>query len=251
MEVMAGPASAGLFDDTPEVTSANEETWTFHPSKWSVAAAVVRRLVPQLIEASLIPTLLFYAFLLTAGLGWALAAAICWSYAAVGRRILARRAIPGLLVLTSVGITVRTILVICSGSTFVYFLQPILGTLVTAAVFVGSVLAGRPLVARFASDFCPLSDEVESRPAIVKLFRRLTFLWAGVNAAAAFTSLTLLMTVPVGVFVGTKTVAAWVVCCTGVVVTVSASVTTARAEGLVTAISSSGTLRAYAQPLAA
>lgn len=251
MLATAGPARAGCTAPAPIIAPPCDETWTFHPSKWTVAAAVVRRLVPQLVEASLIPTVLFYTFLVTFGLRWAFAAALCWSYIAVGRRIVARRAIPGLLVLTSVGITVRTIVFLSSDNTFVYFLQPIFGTLVTALIFLVSVLAGRPLIARFAADFCPLSDEVGSRPAVVRLFRRLTFLWAGLNAVAAVTSLTLLMTVPVGVFVGTKTVAAWVVCCTGVVVTVSASVTTARSEGLVTAISSAGTLRAEAAPLAA
>jgi hypothetical protein len=41
-----------------------------HPSKLSVVAAVTRRLVPYLIEATLIPTLLFYAFLITLDLRW-------------------------------------------------------------------------------------------------------------------------------------------------------------------------------------
>ena len=246
MDVLTGPASVGPAALTGEAAPSDAETWTMHPSKKSVAAAVVKRLVPQLVEASLIPTALFYTCLIVFGLRWAFAAALLWSYTAVGRRIVARRPIPGLLVLATVGITVRTVILICSGNTFVYFLQPIMGTLVTAAVFALSVLTGRPLVARFAADFCPLSDEVGSRPAVIRLFRRLTFLWAALNAAAAITSLTLLMTVPVGVFVGTKTVAAWIVCCTGLVVTVSASVTTARAEGLVTAVSSDGALRAYA-----
>jgi uncharacterized membrane protein len=225
-----------------------DELWRMHPSKLAVVGAVVRRLVPQLIEASLIPTVLFYAFFMGFGLRWAVAAALVWSYTAVGRRLVAGRQIPGLLVLASVGITVRTVVLVFSGNSFVYFLQPILGTLVTAAVFGLSVRTGRPLVQRFASDFCPLSAEVESRPAVIRLFRRLTYLWAGVNIAAAVTSLTLLMTVPVGVFVGTKTVGAWVIICTGVIVTVSASVTTARREGLATAVAADGTLRAYAVP---
>jgi hypothetical protein len=222
-----------------------------HPSKLSVVGAVVKRLVPQLVEASLIPTLLFYAFLFAFSVRWAFAAALVWSYTAVGRRLAGGRQIPGLLVLTSVGLTMRTVILICSGNTFVYFLQPILGTLVTAALFGLSVLIGRPLVARFASDFCPLSAEVGNRPAVLQLFRRLTYLWAGLNLTAAVASLTLLMTVPVGVFVGTKTLAVWVIACTGVIITVCASVTTARSEGLETAVASDGTLRAYVVPLAA
>jgi hypothetical protein len=243
-----GSAAVGVLEVSARPAVPFDLTWTMHPSKASVVGAVVRRLVPQLVEASLIPTVLFYTFLIAFGLRWAFAAALVWSYTAVARRLVNGRQIPGLLVLTSVGLTTRTVVLICSGNTFVYFLQPIVGTMVTAGVFAVSVLIGRPLVARFASDFCPLSPEVESRPAVVALFRRLTYLWAGLNIAAAVTSLTLLMTLPVRLFVGTKTVAAWVITCTGVVVTVCTSVTTARTEGLETAVASNGTLRADVVP---
>jgi hypothetical protein len=243
---MAGPTPAPSSASDPVAAAPPDETLNYHPSKWSVAAAVVKRLVPQLIEASLIPSLLFYSCLFAFGLRWAFVAALVWAYTAVGRRIVSGRQVPGLLVLTSVGITVRTLIFMWSGSTFIYFLQPILGALTTGAVFALSILTGRPLVQRFASDFCPLTAEVESRPAVSGLFRRLTYLWAALNVIAALTSLTLLMTVPVSVFVGTKMVAAWVIMCTGVVVTVSSSVSTARAEGLETAVGADGTLYAYA-----
>jgi hypothetical protein len=58
-------------------------------------------------------------------------------------------------------------------------------------------------------------------------------------------SLALRLTVPVGVFVGTATVATWALTCAGVALTVSESVRTARAEGLATAIGHDGTLHAY------
>lgn len=225
---------------------AEELDWTMHPSKLAVVQAVVRRLVPYLIEATLIPTVLFYVLVTTLELKWALIGALGWSYSAIVRRIAARRAVPGLLVLATLGISVRTLVYLLSSNSFVYFLQPILRTVVTAALLAVSVVVGKPLIARFASDFCPLSPDVLSRPAVRQLFRRLTYLWAGVNAAAAATSLTLLLTVPVPVFVGTATVAAWILTCSGVVLTVSDAVRTARREGLATAVASNGTLRAFA-----
>jgi hypothetical protein len=78
------------------------------------------------------------------------------------------------------------------------------------------------------------------------LFRRLTFLWAAVNAVAAAATLTLLLTVPVAVFVVTATASAWIITCSGVVLTVSDAVRTARREGLHTAIAPNGRLHAYA-----
>ncbi len=221
-----------------------ELVWRMHPSKLVVVGAVTRRLVPYLIEATLIPTVVFYVCLLALNLTWAFVGALGCSYAAVARRRMSGRPIPGLLVLACLGITVRTVIFRFSNSSFVYFVQPILRTLVTAATFALSVLVGRPLIARFASDFCSMSPEVEGRPAIVRLFRRLTYLWAGVNVALAAVSITLLLTVPVAVFVGTTTVAVWTITCSGVVLTVSDSVRTARSEGLSTAVGPQGTMRA-------
>ena len=219
--------------------------WRMHPSKLSVVKAVVRRMVPFLIEATLIPTALFYVFFLTLELKWAILAALGWIYVAVARRVVAHRPIPGLLVLATLGISVRTAVFLFNGNHFVYFFQPILRTLAVALFFAFSVVFGRPLVARFANDFCPLSPEVQSRPAVIQLFRRLTYLWAGVNAVAAAASLTLLLTVPVVVFVGTATVSGWIITCSGVMLTVSDSVRTARSEGLATAVAPNGVLHAY------
>ena len=151
--------------------------------------------------------------------------------------------------LATLGITVRTVIYLLSGNEFVYFFQPIMRTVATATVFALSVAFGRPLIARFADDFCALSPELQLRPAVVGLFRRLTYLWAAVNALAAAATLTLLLTVPVGVFVGTATAAAWIITCSGVVLTVSESVRMARKEGLHTAVAPRGRLHAYVTPI--
>src|SRR5687768_10040094 len=85
-----------------------EVAWRMNPSKASVVKAVGRRMVPYLIEATLIPTALFYVFLITFELKWAIVAALGWTYAAMGRRMVTGRAISGLLVLATLGISVRT-----------------------------------------------------------------------------------------------------------------------------------------------
>jgi Protein of unknown function (DUF3159) len=226
--------------------------WRMHPSRWLVARAVGTRLVPTLIEATLIPTALFYSTLLaTRELAWALVVIAAWTYTAVLRRVVARRTVPTLLILACLGVTVRTTIFLFSGNTFVYFAQPILGTLVTAATFGISLLIGRPLIARFAQDFCALGTDVQHRPAIAHHFRRLTLLWAVINLTSALLSVVLLLTVPVAVFVGTRTVAAWALTFAGVIITVFESVRVARSEGLATAIGPNGTLHAYLAPVAA
>jgi hypothetical protein len=220
-------------------------SWRMHPSKFSVVKAVARRMVPYLIEATLIPSVLFYVFFATLELRWAMLAVLTWTYANVVRRIVARQRVPGLLVLATFGITARTAIFLLSHNHFIYFLQPILRTVITAGFFAASVLIGKPLIARFAADFCPLTPDVQQRPAVIHLFRRLTYLWAGINAVAAATCMTLLLTLPVAVFVGTAMAAGWIITCSGIVLTVSDSVRTARSEGLATAVAPNGVLHAY------
>jgi len=92
----------------PTPASADAVSWRLHPTKFSVVRAVVRRLVPFLIEATIIPAALFYAFLAAAGLFWAFIASAGWSFVCVARRLVCRQSVPGLLVLACLGISVRT-----------------------------------------------------------------------------------------------------------------------------------------------
>jgi hypothetical protein len=200
--------------------------------------------MPYLVEATIIPTALFYLLLVLGDMRWALGGALIWSYGAVARRVVGNRPLPALLILATLGITVRTIVYLLSSNDFVYFVQPIMRTTLTGLLFAASVAVGRPLIARFANDFCPLAPDVRRRPGIRRLFKRLTILWALVNVLGAASSLVLLLTVPVSVFVLTAAVSAWIVTCSGIVMTVADSVTTARREGLITALSPDGQLYA-------
>jgi hypothetical protein len=194
---------------------------------------VARRSFPRLVEATLVPAALFYTVLSLFGFGAALAAALCWAYGAMGYRCLVRRPIPPILLLAAIALTVRTLVAAASGSTFIYFLQPIVGTTGVAAVFLLSIAIGRPLVGRLAADFCPLAPDVAARPGVVRLFTRLTALWAGINLASAAATLALLVTLPVATFVVTKTITSLTITSVGIVLTVCWSLRTARHEGLV------------------
>jgi intracellular septation protein A len=167
---------------------------------------MARHALPHLIEATFIPLILFYAFLWTAGVWGALVAALVWSYTALIRRAVTGKRIPGILVLGTIGITARTIAAFASGSTFIYFLQPSLTTVVIAGAFLLSVPAGRPLAERLAHDFVPLEPEVLRLPGVQRVFIRITLLWAFVNLANAAVSITLLMSQDVGTFVALKTI---------------------------------------------
>jgi hypothetical protein len=229
-----------ISDPSPSV-----QPWRLDPSWLSVVWAVVRRLLPYLVEATLFPTIAYYVALTGFGQLWGIAAASACTYLSVARRLLLRQPVPGLLLVATVGITVRLGIYLLNHSEFMYFVQPIAKTATTALLFAASVVIGKPLVARFAADFCSFDDTVGARPAITSLFRRLTYLWAGAQLAIAAVNLTLLMTVPVAVFVGTAAGTAWAVMSIGVAITVTDAVRTTRHDGLSTALATGGHLHAF------
>lgn len=202
-------------------------------SRVSVFVAVVRRSGPHLIEASLIPTALFYSGLVLAGLGAAYALALLWLYAAVAVRMARLRPVPPLLVLGVIGITVRTTVAIASGSSFFYFAQSILGSLVMGCVFLVSIVMGRPMIEKLALEFWPLTPEMLARPAVIRLLRGLTFLWAGVNLAIGATTLTLLLCVPLATYVAVKQLVSLAITGVGMAITIDLALRTARREGFV------------------
>ncbi len=202
-------------------------------SKASVLRILIRRSGGHVAEATLIPTALFYVWLTAVGTTAAFIAALVWSYGAVLRRVAWRRPVPTILLLGLLGLTVRTVIAIANDSAFIYFLQPVLGTMVMAMVFIGSIVIGRPLIARLANDFWPLTPEVKSRPRVTALFRRLTALWAAVNVLTAAATLTLLLCLPLATFVAVKQFASMSITVAGIALTIDLSVRTARREGLI------------------
>jgi hypothetical protein len=201
-------------------------------SRRAVVLAVARRGGPHLLEATFVPAALFYCCLVWGGLTLAYLTAVGWIYSAVARRLVRRRKVPIILVLGVVGITVRTAMALASGSTFIYFVQPILGTVATAGVFLFSLVGGRPLIGRLAIDFWPMTPEVADNPRVISLFRGLTVLWAGVNLATAAATLSLLLTLPLATFVAAKQASGLVISTTGIVVTVCWSHRIACQEGV-------------------
>ncbi len=174
-------------------------------SKLSVFVAVVTRSAPRLIEASLIPSALFYCCLVLIGIGAAYAAAVFWLYARGGNPLGPPSARPAPARPRRHRHHDPDDVAVASGSTFVYFAQPVLGSLVVGCVFlVPPLRSGRPMVEALALDFWPLTPDMRAHPAVVRLLRRLTFLWAGINLAIGATTFTLLVVLPLPAFVAVK-----------------------------------------------
>ncbi len=180
--------------------------------------ALARHATPHLLEATLIPLGLFYGGLKLLGLWGALLAALIWSYTSLLRRLVTRRRVPGMLMLGIAGLTARTALALVTGSAFLYFLQPTVGTGLVASVFLGSVLLGRPLALRLAADFMPLPEALLAHHGMRRFFLRVSLLWAAVFLANAGISLWLLVSQSLATFLWTRTVASLTLTCMAVAI---------------------------------
>ena len=140
--------------------------------------AALRHAVPTVAEGLVAPVALFYLTLAFTGLRGALIAALSWSYLALLRRLLRGERVSTVLLLGTLLITVRTVVSFATGSAFVYFAQPLLGTVVIALILMASAVIRRPFTQRFAHDFCPLDPELLLLPRVQQFFVRISVMWA-------------------------------------------------------------------------
>ena len=166
------------------------------------------------------PTALFLLLLNTAGVRAAIAGGFAWSMAViVVRRVLGRR-VPT-MVLIGVGVLLgRTLLSLATGSSFLYFLQPTLGTATIGLVMLGSALVGRPLVLRLARDFCPLPADTMGDPHLRRFFLGISFFWGVTNLVNAAVTLWLLVSQSVSTYVVTRTAMSWTLTIVGIGISV-------------------------------
>jgi len=223
------PASLPATDVT-EVSAAPAES-PAHPR----LKAIIVRLAQSLLVACVAPAVLFSTTLLILDVWVALLVALLWCYGVIAWRLLTGRRGSGLVFLTALLLTARTIVAFASGSTFIYFLQPIVTDGIVAAVFLLSLATSTPVVARLAADFYPMNDDVASRPRVQRLFWHLTLLWALMSLTKAGATWWLLTSQSLVSFVLLKNLVMLTTTLGAVVVTVAVSVRVARVEGLLRA----------------
>ncbi len=195
-------------------------------------SSILRRLSTNLLVACAIPALVFTSLMLLINITAALLGTLFWSYSALGWQVTQGRRLSGLLVVTSSVLTIRTLVALASGDTFWYFLQPIATDAFLGITFFASLWTARPVIARLAGDFYPLTPDVAGRTSVARLFRRLTLLWAAACAVKATLTFWLLQTQSVETFVLVKSAAVLTLNGLTIAITVGAAVLVARREGL-------------------
>ena len=165
--------------------------------------ALLKRAIPIVVEAVLVPTGLFYLGFWLGGVWGGMITAFVWSLGALGRRMMVG-GVSGLLVLAVVTLAARILATGVSGSSDVYFLQPVVGEAALGLVFLASLPAGRSLVHRLAHDFVPL-DGFAPHSRLRRVFAGITILWAAVFLLLSFLGWYLLGHTTVAAYVGYRT----------------------------------------------
>ena len=166
----------------------------------------LRQVAEHVVEGVVVPAVTFYLVLSTVSLRWALIASMLWTLGAISVRAAAGRRVSGVLLVTAGLITVRTAVAFAANSSFVYLMQPSLGNFCIAALFLASLVPGKPLTRRLADDFCAMPASLDRHPLIARFFSRLTLLWAFVCAANGAGTLLLLLHQSVGSFLALRPV---------------------------------------------
>jgi hypothetical protein len=176
--------------------------------------------LPAVTVATLIPMGLFYAAMALSGRVQAgIVVALAWSCAAFLVHYRRHGRVGGLITITLMMTIVRVATSLAAGSTFVFFVVPILGTGGFALSFLSSLFVGEPLVVRLARDFVPsLAGELASRRPLVVC---LSVVWALVYLASGATAFTLLTTQSTTVYVGVHVIAGWGWVAAGLLVSVA------------------------------
>ncbi|HZY75773.1 MAG TPA: VC0807 family protein [Jatrophihabitantaceae bacterium] len=168
-----------------------------------VIAAYAGRTV---LFASVLPMAVFYLTLSLEGLATAVAVTALWYYAGLLIRLTRKRPLMGAAFLGAGLMTIRAFVTFWTGSAFLYFLQPVAGTVATATAIAVTALAGRPLLERLMHDFVPLPGPLAERLRANRFFDYTSLIWAAVYLVNAAGTVWLLTNASLGGFLVLKTV---------------------------------------------
>jgi hypothetical protein len=168
---------------------------------------VIKGAMPAVVTYTMVPLLLFYSALFFGSVLCAIAVSVTYAYALSVCQYVRRGRISGMLLVTAFMATGRAVAAVASGHTDVYFAVPIFETAGFGLMFIATMFSAEPLVVRLARDLVPqAADDIARRRSLVK---RLSLIWTAVYLASGTTTLVLLATVPLPVYLGAHTLTGW------------------------------------------
>ncbi len=156
--------------------------------------AIVSHSWVNVLTGKIVPLLIFLGLFSSVGITPAVLAALAWSLGLVAYQRAHGHRIAGLVILSIVGNTAKTIVALATGSVVAYFIQPTISTTLIGTAFLISVPLGFPLAERLVRDFCPFDEATNNEPAFAAFFPRLSLLWAATSLLNGGVTLYLLLT---------------------------------------------------------
>lgn len=154
---------------------------------------IVRQVLTRAALVSLLPMAIFYTAMSIAGVRAAALVTAAAYYAGLLSRIIRGKPVLAAALFAAGLLGLRTVIMLCTGSAFVYFLQPVAGTVAAATTFAASAIIGRPILERLIHEFCPLVPELSHHLRAARYFSRVSLVWTisyGVNASGTVWLLT-------------------------------------------------------------
>jgi hypothetical protein len=154
---------------------------------------IVRQVLTRTVLVSLLPMSVFYVTLSMYGVRAAALVTASLYYVGLLSRVIRRKPVLAAALLAAGLLGLRTVIVFLTGSAFIYFLQPVAGTVAVATAFAATAFAGRPVLERLAHEFCPIAPELSDQLRSAQFFNWLSLIWTvtyGVNAVGTVWLLT-------------------------------------------------------------
>src|SRR3954471_11551360 len=146
---------------------------------------ILRQVLTRVLLVSLLPMGVFYTSLTCFGLRTGALVTATLYYCGLLSRLLRRKPVLAATLFTAGFLALRIVVVFCTGSAFLYFIQPVIGTVAVATLFAATAIAGRPVLDRLAHDFCAFPDELSTHLRQGRFFNRLSVVWATTYAINA------------------------------------------------------------------
>jgi hypothetical protein len=159
------------------MTAPRERHRHFDVLEISGLRATLIRAGRLLLEAVVVPTVLLAILLHVIGTTRSILVAVGWCVSVLAFRWLMDRRVPGTLLLGSAALAVKATIALASGSILVYLLQPVLGSVVMALLFLGSAAFGRPITMRLARDFVHVPAHILDKRGVRRMFTEVAVIW--------------------------------------------------------------------------
>jgi hypothetical protein len=159
------------------MTAPRERHRHFDVLEISGLRATLIRAGRLLLEAVVVPTVLLAILLHVIGTTRSILVAVGWCVSVLAFRWLMDRRVPGTLLLGSAALAVKATIGLASGSLLVYLLQPVLGSVVMAVLFLGSAAFGRPITMRLARDFVHVPAHILDKRGVRRMFTEVAVIW--------------------------------------------------------------------------